>query len=185
MIEELLKDISDRMDKTVKSTAHEMAVIRTGKASPALLDSIKVECWGEILPLKQIAGISAPEPRLIVIQPWDQSTAESIIKAIDKSDMGLRSNIDGPVIRIPIPKLSEERRKDLTRHVKKLAEEGRTAIRNLRREANDILKKACKNSDISEDEEKRALDSVQKIHDKVISEIDRILKVKEKEILEV
>ncbi|MBN1435153.1 ribosome recycling factor [Candidatus Fermentibacterales bacterium] len=185
MIDELLADIGERMSKTVKNTSHELAVIRTGKASPALLDNIRVECWGEVLPLKQVAGISAPEPRLLVVQPWDQSTAEAVARSIDKSDLGLRANLDGPIIRIPIPKLSEERRKELTRHVRKLAEEGRTGVRNLRREANDSLKKACKEGTISEDREKRALDEVQKLHDSAIAEIDAILASKESEITEV
>lgn len=185
MIQELLEDIGDRMQKTVRNTSQELAVVRTGKASPALLDNIRVECWGEVLPLKQVAGISAPEPRLLVVQPWDQSTADSIARSIEKSDLGLRANSDGPVIRIPIPKLSEERRKDLIRHVKKLAEDGRTAVRNLRREANDILKKACRDSEISEDEERKAHEDVQGLHDRAIEEIDGILESKESEITEV
>ena len=185
MIDELLLDIEDRMEKTVKNTSHELAVVRTGKASPALLDNIRVECWGEVLPLKQVAGISAPEPRLLVLQPWDQSTIEAVARAIEKSDLGLRANPDGPVIRIPIPKLSEERRKELIRHVRKLAEEGRTAVRNLRREANDTLKKASKDSDISEDMEHRTMDEVQKLHDRAVEEIDEMLTAKESEITEV
>ena len=185
MYEEILLDLEERAEKTLRNTSKEMSVVRTGKASPALLDNIRVEVWGDNLPLKQVAGISAPEPRLLVIQPWDASTAPDVAKAIEASDLGLRANVDGPIIRIPIPKLSEERRRDLIKHVKKLAEDGKTAIRNIRRDANDSLKKACKNGEITEDLEKKALSEVQETVDKAVSEIDRILKLKEDEILEV
>ncbi len=185
MYEEILLDLEDRADKTLRNTSKEMSVVRTGKASPALLDTIRVEIWGDTLPLKQVAGISAPEPRLLVVQPWDASTAPDIARAIEASDLGLRANVDGPIIRIPIPKLSEERRRDLSRHVKKLAEEGKTAIRNIRRDANDSLKKACKNGDITEDQEKKAMLEVQETVDRATKEIDRILQLKEDEILEV
>jgi ribosome recycling factor len=185
MEELLLMEVQEKAGKTVQNTSREMSVIRTGKASPALLDNIRVECWGDTLPIRQVAGISAPEPRLIVVQPWDQSTAGAIAKAIESSDLGLRASVDGPVIRIPVPKLSEERRKDLTRLVRKLAEEGRTALRNIRRDANDQLKKACKASEITEDLEKKTQDLVQKAVDEASSEIDTLLKAKEKEILEV
>lgn len=178
-------ELKDRMEKTVQNTSKDMAGIRTGKASPALLDSIRVECWGDTLPLRQVAGISAPDPRMLVIQPWDQSTAPAIVKAIESSDLGLRASIDGPLVRIPIPKLSEERRRDLLKLVRKHAEDGRTAIRNIRREGNEAVHRARKTSEISEDEEKRALDEVQKLSDNAISEIDRILKAKEAEITEV
>lgn len=182
MISQLKKDLKDRLSKSVQSTAHQMAVIRTGKASPALLDSIRVECWGDKLPLKQVAGISAPDPSLLVIQPYDPSTAEAIVKAVESSDLGLRASADGPVVRIPIPKLSDERRTELARQVGKIAEEGKTAIRNIRRDANDSLKKAAKSGDITEDEEHRAMDDVQTQVDKAVEEIDSILEAKEKEI---
>jgi len=181
----ITSEFRDRMDKTVHNTSREMSGIRTGKASPALLDSIRVECWGDSLPLKQVAGISAPEPRMLVVQPWDPSTASAIVKAIESSDLGVRASTDGPIIRIPIPKLSEERRKDLLKLVRKLAEDGRTAVRNIRREGNDAVHKARKQSDISEDEEKRVLEEVQKMADSSVAEIDRILKAKESEIMEV
>jgi len=181
----ILEGLNERADKTVHATSREMAGIRTGKASPALLDNIRVECWGDVLPLKQVAGISAPDARMLVVQPWDPSTAPAVVKAIESSDLGLRASIDGPVIRIPIPKLSEERRKDLLKLVRKLAEDGRTAVRNLRRDANDSAHKARKDGGISEDEEKRTLEDIQKVADKAVSEIDRILKAKETEILEV
>jgi ribosome recycling factor len=181
----ILSEVREKSSKTVQNTSREMSVIRTGKASPALLDNIRVECWGDSLPIKQVAGISAPEPRMIVIQPWDQSTAQAIARAVEASELGLRATVDGPVIRIPVPKLSEERRRDLTKLVKKLAEDGKTALRNVRRDANDQLKKACKAGEITEDVEKKTQDMVQKAVDEATSEIDRLLKAKEKEILEV
>ncbi len=185
MVDEILLDLEERAEKTGHNTSKEMSVVRTGKASPALLDNIRVEVWGDKLPLKQVAGISAPEPRLLVIQPWDASTAPAIAKAIESSDLALRANVDGPIIRIPIPKLSEQRRKDLIKHVKKLAEDGKTSIRNIRRDANDSLKKACKASKITEDEEKKALIEVQTIVNKAVKKIDDLLKIKEADILEV
>jgi ribosome recycling factor len=185
MISGLLADMEDRIGKSVQSISRDMAVVRTGKASPALLEHVRVECWGDSLPLKQVAGISAPEPRLLVVQPWDQSTAEAIVKAIESSDLGLRASTDGHVIRIPVPKLSEDRRRELIRHVRKLAEDGRTAVRNIRRDCNDHLHRARKQSEITEDQESRTLDEVQKAVDEAISEIDRILKAKETEIMEV
>ena len=185
MISELLTDMENRLGKSVQSISRDMAVVRTGKASPALLEQVRVECWGDSLPLKQVAGISAPEPRLLVVQPWDQSTTEAIVKAVESSELGLRASADGQVIRIPVPKLSEERRKDLIRHVRKLAEDGRTAIRNIRRDCNDHLHKARKSSAITEDQETKTLEDVQKAVDEAIAEIDRILKAKETEILEV
>lgn len=185
MLEEILLDLEERAEKTQQNTAKEMSVVRTGKATPALLDNIRVEVWGDKLPLKQVAGISAPEPRLLVVQPWDASTASAIAKAIEASDLGLQASIDGPVIRIPIPKLSDQRRKDLIKHVKKLAEIGRTAIRNIRREANDSLKKASKSGEITEDQEKKSQADVQIVVDNAVKEIDRLLRLKEADILEV
>lgn len=185
MINEIIDDQRERALKSVESTAREMAVIRTGKASPVLLDNIRVECWGGSHPLKQVAGISAPEPRLLVVQPFDPTTSDSVVRAIESSDLGLRASADGPVIRIPVPKLSEERRIELSRQVKKIAEAGRTAIRNIRRSGNDSLHSARKESEITEDEERKALDRIQKIADEAVSEIDRLLKTKEADILEV
>ncbi|MFO7949467.1 MAG: ribosome recycling factor [Candidatus Fermentibacteraceae bacterium] len=182
MIPELMKELKKRISKSVQSTSHQMAVIRTGKASPALLDNLRVECWGDRLPLKQVAGISAPDPSLLVIQPYDPSTAEAIVKAVESSDLGLRASADGPVVRIPIPKLSDERRTELARQVGKIAEEGRTSIRNIRRDINDSLKKAAKSGDITEDQEHRAMDEVQEEVDRATEEIDSILEAKEKEI---
>lgn len=185
MITEIIVDQKSKMKKTVESTAREMAVIRTGKASPALLDNIRVECWGGQHPIKQVAGLSAPEPRLIVIQPFDPSTSDAIVRAIQKSDLGLRATSDGLVIRIPVPKLSDDRRKELSRHVKTMAESGRTAIRNIRRSGNELLHKASKASEITEDEERKALNDIQESADNAISEIDRLLEAKEADILEI
>lgn len=182
MIPELMKELKKRISKSVQNTSHQMAVIRTGKASPALLDNLRVECWGDRLPLKQVAGISAPDPSLLVIQPYDPSTAEAIVRAVESSDLGLRASADGPVVRIPIPKLSDERRTELARQVGKIAEEGRTSIRNIRRDINDSLKKAAKSGDITEDQEHRAMDQVQEEVDRATEEIDSILEAKEKEI---
>jgi len=182
VIPELMKELKKRISKSVQNTSHQMAVIRTGKASPALLDNLRVECWGDRLPLKQVAGISAPDPSLLVIQPYDPSTAEAIVRAVESSDLGLRASADGPVVRIPIPKLSDERRTELARQVGKIAEEGRTSIRNIRRDINDSLKKAAKSGDITEDQEHRAMDQVQEEVDRATEEIDSILEAKEKEI---
>jgi ribosome recycling factor len=180
-----MEDLRENLKKSLKSTAHQMAVVRTGKASPALLDGIRVECWGEKLPLKQVAGVSAPEPSLLVIQPYDHNTAEDVARAIEASDLGLRANVDGGIVRIPIPKLSDERREELARQVRKMAEDGRTSIRNIRRDVNDALKSAAKNGEITEDEEYRSMEEVQKAVDEAIEEIDRILASKEREIREV
>ena len=185
MIQEILREHREKMKKAVENTVREMSVVRTGKASPALLDNLKVECWGGMHPIKQVAGISAPEPRLLVIQPFDPSTADAIVRAIQKSELGLRASADGPVVRIPVPKLSDERRQELSRHVKKMAEAGRTAVRNVRRNGNDELHKARKNSDITEDEEYKALGEIQEAADEAVAEIDMYLETKEKEILEV
>ncbi len=185
MITELLSDQKSKMKKTVDNTAKEMSVIRTGKATPAILDNIRIECWGGQHPLKQVAGVSAPEPRLLVIQPYDPSTGDAIVKAIEASQLGLRASADGPVIRIPIPKLSQDRRTELTRQVKKLAETGKTSVRNIRRIGNDALHKASKNSEITEDQEHKALDDIQKLADDAVSKIDELLKSKENDIMEV
>ncbi|HEX9655208.1 MAG TPA: ribosome recycling factor [bacterium] len=184
-IKEIQRDAESRMEKAVESTRQELAIIRTGKASPALLDTIKVSYYGSMVPLKQVAGINTPEPRLITIQPWDKSLIGEIEKAILKSDLGLTPVNDGLVIRLPIPVLTEERRKDLVRLCHKLVEEGRVAIRNVRRDANERLKKIEKSHEISEDEYHKAVDHVQKLTDKFITQADEVLKRKEEEIMEV
>ena len=182
---EIKKDADHRMKRAVENIQQEFAKIRTGRASPALLDGIKVSYYGNMVPLNQASTVTIPEPRLISIQPWDRNMIAEIEKAILKSDLGLTPSNDGTFIRVPIPQLNEERRKDLARLVKKFAEEGRIAIRNVRRDANDHLKKMQKNHDMSEDELSVVLDEVQEITDKHIKEIDAVLEHKEKEIMEV
>jgi len=182
---EIKKDALHRMKKTVETIGHEFAKIRTGRATPALLDGVKVDYYGSHVPLSQASTISIPEPRLIAIQPWDKNMIGEIEKAILKSELGLTPSNDGNIIRLPIPQLSEERRNDLVKLVRKFAEEGRVAIRNVRRDANDHLKKQQKNHEISEDELSIVLDETQELTDKYIKEIDELLAAKEKEVLEV
>ncbi|HHX39095.1 MAG TPA: ribosome recycling factor [Armatimonadetes bacterium] len=181
----VLEEAEEKMKKTVEATRREFNGIRTGRASPALLDRITVDVYGTQLPLNQVATISVPEARLLMISPWDKGTIPAIERSIMKSDLGLNPSSDGNVIRLAIPQLTEERRRDLTRVVHRKAEEGKIAIRNVRREANEELKKLRKASDISEDDEKRAEERVQKLTDKYISEIERIQENKEQEVLEV
>ena len=182
---ELIKDAKERMDKTVDNFTGELTKVRTGRATPALLDTVKVDYYGQMVPLNQAANVSAPEPRLIVVQPWEKNMLAEIEKAIQKADLGLNPGNDGTMIRVPIPQLSEERRKDLVKLVHKFAEEGKIAIRNIRRDANDHLKKMEKDHQISEDELSVELDTVQEITDTSVKKIDEILAAKEKEVLEV
>lgn len=184
MIKELSTSIEDRMVKAVEHTRDEMMKIRSGKANPTLLDGIKVDYYGSPTMLKQIASVAAPEARLLVVQPYDVSAMSGIEKAILASDLGLNPQNDGRVIRVPIPMLTAERREELIKIVRRLAEEGRVSVRNIRRDANDQLKVAEKASDISEDESHRAQDQVQKRTDAHISEIDSLLKTREEEIRE-
>ena len=183
-MEKLLTETQNRMVKSVENFEREMAHIRTGRATPNLLDGIKVEYYGNEVPLNQVASISIPEPRSIVIQPWEKGMAGKIEKAILKSDLGITPQNDGSFVRLNIPVLTEERRKDLVRLVKKMAEESRIAIRNIRRDANEQAKKAEKASEISEDESKRTQDKVQKLTDEHVTLIDNTLADKEKEILQ-
>jgi len=185
MIEEIKKDVRHRMDTAVESVRGELAKLRTGKASPAILDAILVSYYGTNTPLRQVANVSAPEPRLLVVQPWDKSLLADIEKAILKSDLGLNPTNDGIVVRIPIPSLTEERRQSLVKVAKKVGEDGRVAIRNIRRDANEKLKKLEKDHKISEDDQHRAQDDIQHTTDDLIKKIDEILTLKEKEIMEV
>jgi ribosome recycling factor len=180
MASDTLWNIEEKMRTSIEALKRELATIRTGHATPALIEHIKVEYAGALLPLNQIAGISAPEARLLVIQPWDSSNIHSIDKAILKSDLGLNPINDGSVIRLNVPPLSEERRQELMKVVRRRIEEGRIAIRNLRREAMDELKRLEKNKDISQDEHKRALDQLQKLTD-----AEQIGQAKEVELAEV
>jgi ribosome recycling factor len=185
VIDEVLKDARVRMQKAVEATARELATLRTGRASPALLEHIKVEYYGTTVPLNQLASISAPEPRLLVVQPWDRGATRAIEKAILQSELGLVPSSDGVVLRIPIPPLTEERRKDLVRVARRHAEEGRVAVRNVRREAKETLEELEDAHEISEDQARRAQEELQKLTDRFIAEIDALLQKKEAEMLEV
>ncbi|GBD30512.1 Ribosome-recycling factor [bacterium HR32] len=185
MIDEVLKDARVRMQKAVEATARELATLRTGRASPALLEHIKVEYYGTTVPLNQLASISVPEPRLLVVQPWDRGATRAIEKAILQSELGLVPSSDGVVLRIPIPPLTEERRRELVRVARKHAEEGRVAVRNVRREAKETLEELEDAHEISEDQARRAQEELQKLTDRFIGEIDALLQKKEAEILEV
>jgi ribosome recycling factor len=185
MIDELYADLDKRMDKTVESVRVEFSKIRTGKASPALLDTVNVDYYGNPSPLKQVATIATPEPRLITIQPWEKGMLGPIEKAILASELGVTPNNDGNIIRIPIPPLTEERRKDLVKLIKKFGEEGKVAVRNIRREGNDKLKKAEKKHEISEDNMHDANDRVQKLTDAHTETIDKLVNMKEEEVMEV
>jgi ribosome recycling factor len=185
MVQEIMNDTTVRMDKAIQSLKREFTTIRTGRANPAILDKITVDYYGAPTPLNQLATISVPEARLLVIQPFDKTVIGDIEKEIQKSDLGLTPANDGNVIRIAIPALTEERRKELVKVVKKYAEDAKVAIRNIRRDANDSLKKSEKDGDITEDELRRHSDEVQKLTDKQIAEVDSVTDTKEKEIMEV
>ncbi|HUP01975.1 MAG TPA: ribosome recycling factor [Gemmatimonadota bacterium] len=180
-----LKEVSAHMDKSVEAIRSEFATVRTGKASPSLLDLVKVEAYGTHMPLNQMATISVPEPRLLVIAPYDPSQMGVIEKTLLASDLGLTPSNDGKVIRLPIPALTEERRKDLVRMTHKIAEEGRVAVRNIRHDANKRVHSAQRAGEISEDEMHRQLKEVQDMTDRHIASIDELLGRKEKEIMEV
>ncbi|MGB2927944.1 MAG: ribosome recycling factor [Desulfobacterales bacterium] len=184
MIESIYQETTQSMEKSIDSLKNEFKKIRTGRASPSILDGIRVEYYGTTTPLNQMASLSIPESRLITVQPWDVSVIKDIEKAILKSDLGLTPSNDGKLIRISIPPLTEERRKELVKIIYKKSEEYRVAVRNIRRDSNELLKGLKKDSDISEDDAFRAQDQVQKITDKHIKLIDDVCKEKEKEILE-
>jgi ribosome recycling factor len=179
----LFAEVNQRMNTALDHVKHEVAGVRTGRASVTLLDSVHVEAYGSRMPLNQVAGLSIPEPSLIVAQPFDPSQLGAIEKAIRSSDLGLNPANDGKVIRIPIPMLTDERRKELSRHLHKLTEEGRNVVRQARREANDRLKKLLKDSKISEDDEKKGLDEVQSLTDAYVRQIDDMQKKKDTELL--
>jgi len=184
-LEEVLEDTELKMMKSVDFVQKEFTTIRTGKASPALVENVHVEYYGTKTRLRELAGISTPEPRLIVIQPWDPTVMDEIERAILKANLGVTPLNDGKVIRIPIPELSEERRKDLDKVIKRMAEDGRVSIRNIRREANDEIKRLQKSGDITEDDMYRSEKDVQEKTNEYIIEIDKHLASKEKEILEI
>ncbi len=184
-IEEIKANTRTRMQKVVEDLQHTMAGIRTGRASVSLLDGIKVDYYGTPTPLNQLATLHVPEPSMITCQPWDVSQIGAIEKAIRSSDLGLNPSNDGKIIRIPIPPLTEERRKELVKHLHHVLEEHRIAVRNIRRDANDAIKKLFKAKEISEDDDRRAHDEIQKITDEFINKLEEAAKVKEKEILEI
>jgi ribosome recycling factor len=185
MIDELIKETDSKMQKTLSILTHELATIRTGRATPGLVEHIKVEYHGVSTPVNQIASISTPDAKMIVIQPWDRTSARDIEKAILKSDLGLNPTNDGNVIRIAIPPLTEERRKDLIKAIHKRLEETKVILRNIRRDAIDKLRKAEKNKEISEDQFNRSTDQFQKLIDGHIEKVNQVGKDKETEILEV
>jgi ribosome recycling factor len=184
-IEEFLADAKRRMDRSIEATHQEFNSIRTGRASPALLDRVTIDYYGTPTPLNTLASISAPEARLLVVQPFDPGAIKNIERAVQESDLGLTPSNDGKLIRLPIPALTEERRKDLVKVVRRVAEEGKVAIRNVRRDVMQHLKELVVNGDVGDDEERRAEQQVQKITDDHTKSIDDLLKVKEAEIMEV
>ena len=185
MTAEILKDAESRMNKALDALHHNLGSIRTGRATPALLDRIHVDYYGASTPLNQLAGISAPEPRLLVIQPWDRGSIGPIEKAIQQSDLGLMPNNDGQVIRISIPTLTEERRKQLVKVVHQTVEESKVAVRNIRRDGVSHLRKQLTDKEISEDDERRALDEMDNLSKKYVEKAESIGKDKEHEVLEV
>jgi ribosome recycling factor len=185
VIEELLQDARERMDKSVGTIRHEFASVRTGRGSPALLDRVNVDYYGTQTPLKQLATISAPEARLLTVQPYDKSSIKAIEKAILESDVGLTPNNDGSLIRLTIPELTEERRRELVKVVHGIAEEGRVAIRNIRRDVMHDLRELKSEGEVGSDDEHRAEGELQKLTDAKVSELDGLMRSKEAEVLEV
>jgi ribosome recycling factor len=185
MIDDLLQDAREHMEKSVDATRHKFGSVRTGRASTALLDRITVDYYGAQTPLKQLATVSAPEARLLTVQPYDKSSIKNIERAIQESDVGLTPNNDGQIIRLQVPELTEERRRDLVKVVRNLAEEGRVAIRNIRRDVMHDLRELRDAGEAGSDDEHRAEETLQKLTDEKVSELDAVLKAKEEEILEV
>jgi ribosome recycling factor len=181
----VIQDHEQQMKKAIAALEHEFAALRTGRATAAMFDKVKVDYYSNATPLSQVANISIPEARLVVIQPWDKAIIGDIEKAIQKSELSLNPSNDGKVIRINIPPLTEDRRKDIVKVAKASAEHARVSIRNIRRDGNEALKKALKNSELSEDDEKKAVDEVQKLTDRYVADINKLYEAKEKEILEV
>lgn len=184
-INAVINDVKHRMDSSIQALHSHFKTLRTGRANAAMLDTIQVDYYGTPTPIAQAANIKVPEPALLVVEPWDKSMVAVIEKAIRTSDLGFNPASDGKVIRVPVPVLTEERRKDLVKKAHVMAEEARTAIRQVRRDGNDKLKKMLKNSEISEDDEKRALDEIQKLTDRHIDEVASVLKAKEHDIMAV
>jgi len=185
ILDELYNKTDEHMKKTLEMLGHELGGIRTGKASPMLLDSLRVNYYGSMVPVKQVANVSVPDARMITIQPWDRGLVQEIEKAIRTSDLGLNPQNDGGIIRLPIPPLTEERRKDLVKVVKRIGEDSKVAIRNVRRDANERIKKLEKEHDLSEDDMRHKQDAIQKLTDSFVRKVDEAVAAKEKEILEI
>lgn len=185
MIRELMADAEERMTKSVGSLRHNLQGLRAGRANPGLLEKVRVDYYGTPTPVNQVATISVPEPRLLVIQPWDKTVLGALEKAILKSDIGLTPSSDGTVIRLAIPQLTEQRRQELVKTARRLGEEERVAIRNIRREIREMMEEAAKEGEVSEDEARRGQEELQKLTDRMVEQVGQILEAKEKEIMEV
>ncbi len=185
MLKEIYRETEQKMDKAVEAIGRELAGIRTGKATTTILDGVKVEYYGAITPLKQVASVSAPDPKLLVVQPWEKNIVGDVVKAIQKADLGLNPVTEGNVIRLPIPPLNEERRREMVKLVKKFGEDSKVSIRNIRRDSIEKLKKAEKASEISEDDFHNAQKHIQEITDNRISGISKMIEAKEAEVMEV
>ncbi len=185
MIQDVIADAKTRMQKAIEATRHEFGSLRTGRASPVLLEQIRVDYYGTPTPINQLATITVPEPRLLVIQPWDKKFAKDVERAILKSELGLVPSSDGVHIRVPIPPLTEERRKELVKVAHRHAEEGRVAVRNIRREAKEMIEELEESGEVSEDDAERGLEELQKLTDKAIADVDALLAAKDREIMEV
>jgi ribosome recycling factor len=185
MTEKTFKDSEARMQKSLDKFRADLLSVRTGKASPAILENVQVEYYGSQLPLSQVASVSAPEPRLLVVQAWDKAAVKAIVKGIQAADLGLNPSEDGEIVRVPIPPMTEERRQEMAKRVRKMAEDVKVSVRNVRRDANEALAKAEKKKEISEDDQRRGEKDVQKLTDDMIAKVEQAAKAKEKEILEV
>lgn len=185
MLKDIIKETEDKMKKSLEILRKDFSTLRAGKANPSILDKVQVDYYGAMTPISQLANINAPEPRLLTVQPWDKGIVPAVEKAILKSDLGLNPSSDGNIIRIIIPQLTQERRVELVKTIKKKAEESRVNIRNIRRDSNEKMKSLEKSKAVSEDEAKKGQEEVQKLTDKYIKEVDRVLEIKEKEIMEV
>ncbi len=184
-LKELYGQLKSRMEKAVEDFRKEMAATRTGRASVHMLDGVHVDAYGSQMPLNQLANVSAPEPQLITVQPWDVSLIGAIEKAIRSAELGLNPMNDGKLVRVPVPALTEERRKDMVKHLHRVLEDHRTAVRNIRRDGNEAIKKAMKDKKITEDEERGAMDQIQKLTDDEIKKMEEMSKAKEKEVMQV
>jgi ribosome recycling factor len=185
MLNEVYKDTEERMTKAIEAFNRELAGVRTGKATPKILDGIKVEYYGTLTPLNQLASINAPDPKMLLIQPWEKTVIPEIVKALHKADLGLNPMAEANVVRVPIPALNEERRREMVKLVKKLGEDAKIAVRNIRRDANDRLKKAQKASEITEDDLEKSQKQTQEYTDKYIEKISEMVEQKEEELMEV